>query len=131
MTDAQYRLLQRFADGERIFPQHLDDLDRSALRFLHESRYVTIPASAVLADWYYVITPRGREALSAENERRKASTDQQANQYAQQRAAYLQAIVDKKEQRRHDFKVAAFSVALTLLLEHVGGLVHFIVELFR
>ena len=49
---------------------------------------------------------------------RKDLADYKASQDAQRRADIAQAVVDKKQDRRHEYLVAAFSVALTLLIEH-------------
>lgn len=55
---------------------------------------------------------------------RKDLADYKASQDAQRRADIAQAVVDKKQQRRHEYLVAAFSVALTLLIEHFFDLVN-------
>ena len=55
---------------------------------------------------------------------------QRADEEAQKRADDTQRIKDKKNARIHDFAVAAFSVALTLFLEHIVDFVDFIKSLF-
>lgn len=55
---------------------------------------------------------------------------QHAEQEKEQRAQDAQRIKDKKQARIHDFAVAAFSSALTLTLEHIEDIAHFIESLF-
>lgn len=47
------------------------------------------------------------------------------------RADEIKAEKDKKHSFRHDFLVAAFTVALTLFLEHFHDIIEFVLELFR
>lgn len=47
------------------------------------------------------------------------------------RADAIKAEKDKKHSFRHDFLVAAFSVALTLFLEHIHNVIEFVLEFFR
>lgn len=54
---------------------------------------------------------------------RKELADLKADQDRQRNANAAQAIIDKKKQRRHEYLVAAFTVALTLLLEHFGDVI--------
>lgn len=47
------------------------------------------------------------------------------------RANEVKAEKDKKHSFRHDFLVAAFTVALTLFLEHLHDIIEFVLEFFR
>lgn len=47
------------------------------------------------------------------------------------RADEVKAEKDKKHGFRHDFLVAAFTVALTLFLEHLHDIIEFVLEFFR
>lgn len=47
------------------------------------------------------------------------------------RADEIKAEKDKKHSIRHDFLVAAFSVALALFLEHIHDIIKFVSEFFR
>ena len=47
------------------------------------------------------------------------------------RADEIKAEKDKKHSFRHDFLVAAFTVALTLFLEHIHDIIEFVLEFFR
>ena len=49
---------------------------------------------------------------------RNEFADFKAQQAEQRKADAVQAQVDKKKQRRHEYLVAAFTVALTLFIEH-------------
>ncbi len=53
---------------------------------------------------------------------------QQAEQY---QADAAQAIIDKKKQRRHEYLVAAFTVALTLSIEHIADIVEVLKLAFK
>lgn len=69
------------------------------------------------------ITDAGTHALASEDRRRKEMADQEAQKAAEKRANDQKAVMDKKQSFRHDFHVAAFSVALTLCLEHINDIV--------
>lgn len=74
----------------------------------------------------YLITKAGIRAHSAAEDERH----QRADQDAQQRAQEAQRIEDLKQSRKHDYAVIAFSVALSLLLEHIADIVNFFKSLF-
>lgn len=63
-------------------------------------------------------------AISAALEQtRDEFADYKAQQSKQRDSDAVQAAVDKKKQRRHEYLVAAFTVALTLFLEHFPDIV--------
>lgn len=63
-------------------------------------------------------------AVHAELEKtRNEFSDYKAQQAEQRKADAVQAEIDKKKQRRHELFVAAFTVAFTLFLEHIGDIV--------
>lgn len=47
------------------------------------------------------------------------------------RADEIKAEKEKKYSFRHDFFVAAFTVALTLFFEHIHDIIEFVLKLFR
>lgn len=47
------------------------------------------------------------------------------------RADEIKAEKDKKHSFRHDFFVAAFTVALTLFFEHIHDIIEFVLKFFR
>lgn len=62
--------------------------------------------------------------------RLKQMREERAKQEEAQHAQDAQMILDKKKDRRHDFCVAAFGCAVTLIIEHLGDIANFIVHLF-
>ena len=64
------------------------------------------------------IDPAGRAAMSEHEELLDDLRQQHAREEEKQRADDVKAVKNKKQDRRHDFKVAAFSSAVTLALEH-------------
>lgn len=77
------------------------------------------------------ITDAGTHALASEDRRRKELADQDAQKAAEKRANNQKAVMDKKQSFRHDFHVAAFSVTLTLCLEHIDDIVDFVKTVFK
>lgn len=84
------------------------------------------------------LTPKGEEALRLEDERlasEEKAAEEKANDQAQQaehaRSEHAQVLSDKEKDYRHDFKVAAFSVGLTLLAEHLDDIIDFIKVTFE
>lgn len=61
---------------------------------------------------------------------RKQLAEQQAEYDKSREADALQRVKDKKQSFRHDFYVAAFSVAFTLLVENFGDIVAFFQKFF-
>lgn len=53
----------------------------------------------------------------------KEARDQREKQEEEQRAKDIKAVQDKKESRRHDFKVAAFGGLIALISENFGDLI--------
>lgn len=74
------------------------------------------------------ITPKGERYLEYLKETRKKVADDNAKQESEKRHKAIQAEKDKKQQFRHDFFVAAFTFALTLLLEHAAEIANFVLE---
>lgn len=52
--------------------------------------------------------------------------DERARQEEQRIADRAQTIEDQKKNRRHDFAVAAFGGAITLFVEHIDDILHFL-----
>lgn len=71
----------------------------------------------------------GMEMLAAHRSLLDDQHHQQAEANRKQRLNDIQRIRDRKRQYRHDFKVAAFTVAFTLLLEHFTDILNFIKNL--
>jgi len=65
-------------------------------------------------------------AIRAELEKtRNEFSDYKAQHAKQHKTDAAQAVIDKKKQRRHEYAIAAFTVALTLALEHIFDLIKF------
>lgn len=77
-----------------------------------------------------VISGAGRDCLKYHCSCQEEMRRQQAEQEAEKRAQDAQRVKDKKQARIHDFAVAAFSSALTLSLEHIEDIAHFIESFF-
>lgn len=133
MIQIEIDLLRRLYNGETITLSDLNEDSRAAMRALARRRLV-------LHDWItsdpgrFVITSLGRRELLAAEDAAKQAADQKAEARAQQeerdRANAFNAAKNKRKQFRHDFMVAAFSVALTLLIEHVDDVVAFFQKIF-
>lgn len=103
--------------------------ERKLVLYLHRAGLITdfIPSHGRR------LTPEGEEALRLEDERlaaeEKAAEEKardQAQHAEQARSERAQVLSDKEKDYRHDFKVAAFSVGLALLAEHLGDIIDFI-----
>lgn len=57
--------------------------------------------------------------------------DDNAKHDEEKRSEQIQALKDKKQSFRHDFVVAAFSVLLTLAIEHIQEILDFVNKIFR
>lgn len=73
----------------------------------------------------YVLMPKGADVLSAIDDRAKQQAEDNARAAEKEQSDRLQLASDRKKDYRHDFVVAAFSVALTLCVEHADDLFHF------
>ena len=69
---------------------------------------------------------------------RNEFSDYKAQQDEYHRAEAAQTEIDKKKQRRHEFKLSAFTVCFTLFLEHIPDLINlfqisvkFVISLFH
>lgn len=78
------------------------------------------------------ITTKGLDYLASFDQQLDQQRQQKAELQAKEQAQRAQALLDKKHEFRHDFKVAAFTVAATLFLEHlpdVCKLLHRVLEM--
>lgn len=72
------------------------------------------------------LTDKARNALDELEYMAEKKAECDAKRREEDAANNAKAVEDKKQQFRHDFHVAAFSVALTLALERLGDIVHFV-----
>lgn len=80
---------------------------------------------------YWKITELGKDALKEFEDAAQKMTDDNAKHDEEKRSEQLQALKDKKQSFRHDFVVAAFSVLLTLSIEHHQEILNFVNKIFR
>lgn len=82
-----------------------------------------------------IITPQGVAALAAFEEMCKQRANEEAAQAEKEHSEAAQAAFDKRQQRKHDYAVAAFSAAfgvlLTLLCQNADRIVHALCEWVR
>lgn len=124
-------LLERVArsrDGYRVRYDHLPDSEKLVARELRRRELIFV--NSLLDEDFYRLTPAGESALASFNEAcDKARHDQaqkRAEDAAKRESDRAQVLADKKRDYRHDFKVAAFTVVLTLLVEHFGKIIDFV-----
>ena len=72
------------------------------------------------------LTERGLSALSAHQDKIDREAQQHAQRDAERKADRANALFDKKQERRHDFAVAAFGGAVALFFEHLGDIKDFV-----
>lgn len=149
MSDANRVLLQCFADAPRqtLYADDLrclyDDPEREErIRVLKalgmiavadtETRSLGNGVCLIGHPIAWRITVKGRDYLSACEQQLDQQRQQKAELQAKERVQRAQALLDKKHEFRHDFKVAAFTVAATLFLEHLPDvlkLLHRVLEM--
>nr|DAP86806.1 MAG TPA: hypothetical protein [Caudoviricetes sp.] len=128
LNDIRYKILAYLQSVTSASPKELFDLFEPAqyrtvkaeLACLSEIALIRFTGSS------YLITAQGLSAFLSENE----SRNQKADEDAKQRAEDSQRVKDKQQSYKHDFAVAAFSVAFALILEHIVDIVNFIKSLF-
>ena len=74
----------------------------------------------------YKITMDGHEYLYSRKKLAQKVADDKADADTKSRANIAQIDLNQKKLFRHDFKVAAFTVILTLVFEHIGDIVNLI-----
>lgn len=62
---------------------------------------------------------------------RQEATDYHAQEAKRHRDEDFQAKIDRKKDLRHDFIVAAFGAAFALILERIGDIIKFLIQLFH
>ena len=75
--------------------------------------------------YFYGLQPDGLDALAEDQLSKEKMRKQRTRQKNQREADARQQMLNKKQELRNQFIVAAFSVALTLLVEHFGDVVDF------
>lgn len=108
MSEEEYRAM--------VPPDVINDLSKM--------EYITFTAPIWSACAFH-LTPKGFNAYSSEKQIR----DERAKQDAEKDHEALRAQREKKQDRVHDFVVAAFGAALALLAEHFFEIFQFIKQL--
>ena len=99
--------------------------------FIEVADYADIPAAADIISAMPVpeafrMTIAASDYLQALDQEAQERADQRAAAEREKRADKSQAVVDRKQKLRHDYKVAAFTVILTLFVEHIGDILNFV-----
>ena len=116
LSSAEYAVLCRLRDKGQLSQD-----DRVLVSALRRKHFV-----ADNANFEPCIRPLGLAAMLQYEEMLQKERDAAAEQAEKNRAHHAQMVEDRKLRLRHDLFVAAFSVALALVLEHCGDIVHFI-----
>ena len=137
LTAENYEALNLFRDEaipESAIPMLLSPKRINALLELGLVVYVrsfsSSPSCLFIDTSHYRITGAGEQALCEFEEDVKRRAKDEAEKKHRRSAEDLLSVKKKKEQSRHDFVVAAFSVTLTLFFEHFGEIVDFVKKLF-
>lgn len=107
MTVLQYEFLCRYRDLDYPYPQWLTPEDLALFKSCKAARYIR---QVVLPDgnWAFRISDVGLSAmLELEKNLKDARDDcarEEARHRAKEEADRAQAVVDKKQQQRHDFR---------------------------
>ncbi|MBR2800308.1 MAG: hypothetical protein IKE04_05475 [Oscillospiraceae bacterium] len=129
VREAEERLLRTIRDSDGAYISELTHGDSDQQQRLQSLR------EAGLIEYCYIghdrtrmgyrLTLAGRDALDSLELQRQ----HEAEQHAAEENKELRARAEEKEKKRHDFAVAAFSAAVTLLVEHFPEIIQFFVKL--
>ena len=106
MSDFEYRLLKRIRDEHFDANQTFSVDERAALNKFQKRDVCWIYLTDHLV---YVITDRGRMALQAHEERLQKEVEAEANRKAERTEDIMRSDKNRKEQFRHDWRIAIFS----------------------
>lgn len=132
MSDAEYEFLRSVRDADGLtYVDSVPDDQREIAKVAIVHEYLSVIndlRSRNVMQWrkVYDLTDAGRAALLDFEQERQRRADEKAEAEAKQAAKDAKAILDKKQADRHDFKVAAFTVVLTLALEHCRDIVNLV-----
>lgn len=136
LTKDELRILAYLKLHWTTFVADLDDEDYGWCLSLKEKKLVAIELpdpnflyqlSPEKQNQYQVkITSEGLNQLALHQERLQNKEEADAKREEERRADNAKAVKDKKKDYRHDFLVAAFGGAVTLLFEHRGDIIHFV-----
>lgn len=132
MTDPEAEVLNRIKSlGGPVRAENLSDSEADVLRTLVIRGYVE--RDVVYLDhnifkpvYVYTVTDAGRLALQAHEDMVKKEAQRKTDADRKEAAQDAKAAINRKKQFHHDFKVAAFTVILTLCLEHIGDIFEFV-----
>lgn len=126
LSDEEIEILSLLdSQGALHFDTSVPDTMR-VLRLLQARGYV-----AVFFDGITDFTAEGKIALADSKQLRQQMADQRAKEAEAKAAKDAEVIINREKQFRHDFKVAAFTVILTLLLEHLPDIYKLIMDAFK
>lgn len=79
----------------------------------------------------YTLGTKGEDLLASHEQLAQQMADQKAQAAREKEANEAKAVLDKKKDYCHDFKVAAFTVILTLSIEHITEIINFIKDALK
>lgn len=122
-SPAARSLLRRVRDAEESAPLRFPNLSRKDQALAKSFIRSAVPLLRLEDGLSLFLTGEGVSMLSASEKAAQDIAKEKADQDDQKAADHAQREIDRKKQFRHDFKVAAFSVILALVLEHLPGLI--------
>lgn len=120
LTEYEANLLRRFLRVDYIEYTNLDEAELATCQRLRKEH------GLLGGDFVrFCRNDKTWTTLLALDELKKKASENRAAKEEQAYADRAQILADKKHDRRHDFFVAAFSVAATLFAEHIGDIIDF------
>lgn len=129
-SPAALSLLCRVRDAEESAPLRFHDLPRKDQALAKSFIRAGVPLLRLEDGLSLFLTGDGVSVLSALEKAAQDIAKEKADQDDQKAADHAQREIGRKKQFRHDFKVVAFSVVLTIVLEHLPGLIQFLFHFF-
>lgn len=129
-SPAALSLLRRVRDAEESAPLRFPDLSRKDRAIAKSFIRAAVPLLRLEDGLSLFLTGEGVSMLSALEKTAQDIAKEKADQDEQKALDHAQREIDRNKQFRHDFKVVAFSVVLTIVLEHLPGLIQFLLHFF-
>lgn len=140
MTEQEYSIMQELKLSGGRKPQSwlesMDSVSRATVRRLLIDKLLGYTGEEPdglggVMMTHICLSDKGRVALAAEEEARKAKTNEKAEEYAQKLVARTQSVIDKKQQRHDQIVGAAVGACAAFILEHLKDIVDFVTDLIE